>query len=446
MNRPIALVLCAALALPSIVAAQVRFVAGDLLAREGTDVIAAGDFDGDGRRDLAMLDYDHRVTLQLQTSAGVFTATTLSPAGFEPWPDGRMPLLAAGDFNGDGRDDLVFAGDGGWRMLLSQPGGAWVVRSPPPNLHVGVATPLVFDIDRDGHLDLVQAQQLESYPGSGHLISSALHLYFGDGTGALVPRGVLDANRDNFHGVVAGHFNADPFVDIATAEGGAYMGNAINLVVRYGFGGSAFSAPLRFANHASGIAAGDFNADGRTDLVTGGPAGLDDVRLRQYLQLPGGTLAAPQSLPMTGTLRALQRLDADGDGQDDLVVFSDMVPQGSFPSWLLSFQQRGGRLQMPERATIGQYSSIMPPDGRSLAVGDFDGDGFEDVAEAVYGGIQLHLAQPHVPSGSGTPPLAPAITGVESEDGSGVATLTVARPAGDGGSPILGYRDRKSVV
>ncbi|GAB2667464.1 FG-GAP-like repeat-containing protein [Arenimonas aestuarii] len=442
MNRSIALFLGIALvlALPYPAAAQVRFVTGDLLAHEETEAIAAGDFDGDGRRDLAILDYQHRVTLQLQTSDGAFTATTLAPAGFEPWADGRTPLFAAGDFNEDGRDDLVFAGDGGWRMLLSQPGGAWVVRSPPPNRHQGVATPLVSDIDRDGHLDLVQAQQIESYPGSGHLIGSALHLYFGDGTGALAPRGVIDAGRDNFRGVLAGHFNADPFVDIATAEGGAYQGNAINLVVRYGFGGSAFSAPVRFADHASGLAAGDFNGDGRTDLVTGGLPGLDDVRLKQYQQLPGGTLAAPRSLPMVGSLRALHRLDADGDGRDDLVAFTDMVPAGSFPSWLLSFQQRDGQLQMPEQVTIGGYSSILPPDGRSLAVGDFDGDGFEDVAEAVFDGIRLHLARPHVPSGNGTPPLAPTITGVESEEGSRTATLTVARPGGDGGSPILGYR------
>lgn len=440
MNRPIILVLCAALALPSIAAAQVSFVAGDLLAHEGTDAIAAGDFDGDGRLDLAVLDNDHRLTLQLQTSAGVFTATPLSPAGFQPWPDGRTPPFTAGDFNEDGRDDLVFAGDGGWRMLLSQPGGAWVVRSPPPNMHQGVATPLLFDIDRDGHLDLVQAQHLESFPGSGHLISSALHLYFGDGTGALVPRGVIDAGRDSFRGVVAGHFNADPFVDIATAEGGAYLGNAVNLVLRYGFGGSAFSAPVRFADNASGLAAGDFNGDGRTDLVTGGLPGLDDVRLKQYAQLPGGSLGAPHSLPMVGSLRALRQIDADGDGQDDLVVFTDGVPAGNFPSWMLSFQQQAGRLQMPEQANIGQYYSVLPPDGRSLAVGDFDGDGFEDVAEATQGGIRLHLARPHVPSGTGTPPLAPTITGVESEAGSGTATLTVARPAGDGGSPILGYR------
>ncbi|KFL36270.1 hypothetical protein N788_05105 [Arenimonas donghaensis DSM 18148 = HO3-R19] len=388
-----------------------------------------------------MLDHDQRVVLQLQSTVGTFTATPLVVPGFQPWPLGPLPLMAAGDFNEDGRDDLVFAGEGGWRMLLSQPNGHWMVRQPAANPHVGVSAPLVVDIDRDGHLDLIQAQQLAGYPGSSHLIGSALHLYFGDGEGRLVQRGVIDAGRANFNGIVAGHFNADPFVDIATLESGPYQGDPMYLVLRYGYGGSAFSAPVRVRDQSVGIAAGDFNGDGRTDLVTGGPPNLAQVRLKQYLQLPGGVMDQPRSLPMAGSVRSLQRLDADGDGQDDLVTIADNVSVVSGRVWLLSYQQRDGRLQIPEQMAASQNSyPPTSPDSRTLTVGDFDGDGFDDVAEATIAGVQLHLARPQQPTGNGTPPLAPVITGVETEEGSSWATLTVSRPSADGGLPILGYR------
>lgn len=438
MTRASAL-LATALLLPCLAAAQVRYVPGELLAQEGAMAVVAGDFDGDGRQDVAVLDGQKGLAFHLQQATGTFTAVPHAQALFEPDPYEPVPAVSAADFNEDGRDDLVFGGPGGWRMLLSTPDGGWELRRPSPNARVGVGAPLAYDIDRDGHLDLVQAEQLESFKGSGHLIGSALHFYFGDGRGGLVPRGVVDAGIDNFFGLVAGHFNADPFVDVATAEGGAYQGEPVQVVLRYGYGGSAFSAPVRLPGQVSSIATGDFDGDGRSDLVAGGPADTTGVRLRQYRQLPGGLLDAPRPLPMTGTVRTLRRLDSDADGRDDLVAIADQIPGNFAESWLLSWQQRDGRLQVPEQAQASP-APIPRPDGRLLAVGDFDGDGRDDVAEAAMEGIRVHLARPHVPSGVGARPLAPTITGVQVEEGNDMATLTVARPASDGGSPILGYR------
>src|SRR6266851_4111749 len=65
------------------------------------DSVAVGDFNGDGRLDLAVANFSsNTVVILLGTGTGAFSA----PASF---PGGSGPMfVAVGDFNGDGRLDL----------------------------------------------------------------------------------------------------------------------------------------------------------------------------------------------------------------------------------------------------------------------------------------------------------------------------------------------------
>ncbi len=90
-----------------------------IMVGSGPDAIVAGDFNNDGKLDLAVANYvDNTITLLLGNGDGTFTQASGSP-----YPVGKGPnQLAAADFNGDGKLDLAVANltDGTVSILLQQ--------------------------------------------------------------------------------------------------------------------------------------------------------------------------------------------------------------------------------------------------------------------------------------------------------------------------------------
>lgn len=235
-----------------------------------TTPVAGGDLDGDGARDdLAMLASDGTIRVALGSGdhfeIGDWGSVVTSAA-----------RMRAGDFNGDGRTDLAFArypflpvGTSGIAVALAQPGGGfatsdwgtWTSGLLDPALHVG-------DFDGDGSDDLVR--MATGTPGPVTVaLARGDHFDISEWGRYWLDSGMF---------ALAGDFNADGQTDLLKSDVGRSAGVYVGLSV--GTGGRRFDtrhwAEWDVVPPARALAA-DFDGDGRTDLVKfdpGTPGGV----------------------------------------------------------------------------------------------------------------------------------------------------------------------------
>jgi hypothetical protein len=163
--------------------------------------------------------------------------------------------IKTGDFNGDGKLDLVAAIVDGVSVMLGNGDGTF---QPPVNYPTAVQSESVVtaDFNRDGRLDLA----VQAVAGKG-----AVSILLGNGDGTF--QNHVDYQLSGI-GLVAADLNGDGVLDLATSNGtvSTLIGNSNGTFAR---------APGYFpaSSAAFGIAAGDFNGDGRTDIVTADGSG-----------------------------------------------------------------------------------------------------------------------------------------------------------------------------
>lgn len=99
-----------------------------------------------------------------------------------------------------------------------------------------------------------------------------------------------------------------------------YFGEPKELVIQFNQGTNGWSQPKRYdlsdgLLDANALITGDINGDQRTDVLL-----LAEKHIYVLLQGTDGTLGEPEKLPYTGVVKALQILDLDGDGRQDLLL------------------------------------------------------------------------------------------------------------------------------
>ena len=283
-------------------------------AGSGPSAVAVGDFNGDGKPDLAIADYTgNNVTVLLGDGTGRFTAAPNSP-----FPAGSQPnSVAVGDFNGDGKPDLAIAnynsnnvtvllgnGAGGF---TAAPGSPFPAGTQPYSVAVG-------DFNGDGKPDLAIA----------NVASGNVTVLLGSGTGGFTaaPGSPFDVGPYP-ESVVVADFNADGKLDIAVAGVGLYQSSGLNVTVLLGDGAGGFravqSGPSATGDSPTALAAGDFNEDGLPDLAVINPeTGTVAVLLGDGT---GGFTAGPGSPFTAGTQPvSLAAGDFNVDGKPDLVI------------------------------------------------------------------------------------------------------------------------------
>jgi enediyne biosynthesis protein E4 len=398
----------------------------DHILESGGSGLALLDYDGDGRLDIYLVTaaeltparqrVPHRNTLYRNLGQLRFEDVS-KKAGVDAaaWGNG----VCAGDFDGDGRLDLYVTnwgpnllfrnnGDGTFSEVANRAGAA----------AGGWSTGCAFlDADADGDLDLYVARYVETswddvvrarrtltwrngprimvgpagLPGESDLFfENRGHGTFVEATEA---HGLGDPARAYGFGVVATDYDDDGWIDLFVANdsnpnflhhnrgNGTFESTGLT-------SGVAFNAEGR-AQAGMGVDSGDYDGDGRLDLVVTTFAhdtsslykNVDGTRFEDVTVASG--LAAPTFEPM-GWGAAF--LDADLDGRLDLFfanghIFADI---GDFPALKETFRQQNQLLL--NQGTSFRDVSARAGDGlqvqkvsRGLAVGDLDDDGDLDV-------------------------------------------------------------------
>ncbi|HUB09660.1 MAG TPA: FG-GAP-like repeat-containing protein [Myxococcales bacterium] len=273
--------------------------------------------------------------------------------------------MAVADFNGDGQPDIAVAnaGSGTVGVLTNAGGGTFGAQVT----YQAGTTPLavaVGDFNGDGRPDLGVVNN-----GDG-TVSVLMSQAVGGFLRQVVY--VVGASPD---ALAVGDFDGDGHPDLAVTN---RADSTVSVLLNQGDGTFATQVTYAVGLAPNGVAVGDFNGDGKLDLaVTNGGSEVGDAGTGASVLLNqgGGTFAAAVLYSAAFDPDSLAVGDFNGDSRTDLAVGSSFVSIGS----LSVFMNRGSGTFAPAVAYDAADAQLggLPS---SLAAGDFNGDGWLDIA------------------------------------------------------------------
>jgi hypothetical protein len=348
-------------------------------------MLSAADFNHDGILDL-IGEYGGYVGLDLGRGSGTFHHQAVAGKHYLP-----LTQISYGDFNGDGNLDVVFVqGNGTVRpthmgISLGDGKGNFSI-APSINSYDGLALVVVGDFNRDGKLDLITKGQ------------NAVAEFLGNGDGtfqhaANYPYDTLTAE------MLAGDFNGDGKLDLLLLQE-PVIGNGTEGIAFWflqGNGDGTFQAPAEIASFSGVVGClggaavqgdfqlSDFNGDGKLDI-----AFCNQSQIGIMLGNGDGTFQSPVFYTADSTSQGLFTFaigDINSDGKPDLLVAE--YSNFNSPQFVAFLGNGDGTFQAQQTVSVAQT----PLAEEGIVVGDFNSDGLLDFIFQTGGGMDVFIQQ-----------------------------------------------------
>jgi hypothetical protein len=378
---------------------------------------AVGDFNGDGKKDIVTTTGQ----VLLGNNDGTFTlqpVVLINPSISNSGGPGVVGVTA-GDFNNDGKLDLAFSNQNAVTMdIYLGKGDGTFAYSSSYAATFGADTLNVTDLDGDGNQDIFLGTNTGTVFAADGQSNGFFQSFLGHGDGsfaganAYIPLGA-GAQGINFFDVA--DFNGDKKPDIATIDIDSSNGPYLSMQLGNGDGTFKTQPPIPLtgdfnsASSVEGFLAADVDGDGKSDIIFAHTNNLQQPIVSVLIGKGNGTFAAQVDYNVAAPVVALASLDLNGDKKPDLVFIAN--PGNSFPPTAtvlyVMLNNGDGTFAVPVLADTKPYLG-------SLAVGDVNGDGSPDLIATAAGDLSNGVAGAtylYLNKGNGTLPAAQTLDG-----------------------------------
>ncbi len=376
--------------------------------------VAQGDFDVDGKADLALVnDSLGTVSVFFGNGDGTFQPEVSYPAG------GSAPVfVTTGDFDGDSDPDLtVVNSDGNVAILLSDgPARTFQPAAPYPGLGLPISVALG-DFDGDTFVDLAAADLFDSI---------WILLGNGDGTFQLPVAHPLAGGPWS---VAADDFDSDGNLDLAVALSGT---GEVAILQGDGLGGFSAAGSYTVGSSPASVVVGDFDRDGQPDLAV---ANSGETTVSVLLNTSAGASPSFGSASSYGAGGYPQFVTA-GDLDSD--TLADLAVANAFDGNVAILRGNGDGSFQPPLLQAGLSSPY------GVAAGNFDNDPLDklDLVAAEYGtGVNVLRNDSSCISNEGIYAINFTATAVNGCSGAGIYTLTISSCIDPDGDLVCGAAD-----
>ncbi|NJD06217.1 MAG: VCBS repeat-containing protein [Methylococcaceae bacterium] len=311
-----------------------------------------------------------------ELTVSMFGAATAATTGYHSYG------IAAGDFNRDGKTDLATVGvDSKFgsivSVLLSNGDGTFQTHVDYP-VGVGATAIAAADLHGDGRVDLITANA-----GNNNVdppVAASVTVLIGVGDGSFVDQASENPVGTWANFVAVGDLNGDGRPDVVTANYGVpYLDppvpGGVSVLINSNNGWLESAVNYSVDNHPQTISLGDLNGDGKTDLA------ITTLNGQGLVMLPGkgdGTFSNAVDYPLGMATAATVFTDLDDDDKPDVAVAArdDTVR--------ILLGKDGGKPEAQLRAPAGRSP-------QSIVMADFNADGRSDLATANQTGNSVSL-------------------------------------------------------